>query len=272
MDWMKKILAILTIIGVTIICIGCGRGEGRVETSTATTIAHSSLNATPNLTVTTIVPLESTNTTQFVPTSTPDSNKQKSYSKPCILVEEGYISGTVTHDGDLVPDGTFVSLVFEGGPLQKARTKNGYYSLPLLALKCVDGLHWRPFVIYAGFKGQAVYPNNSDVSLNLETGEVPTSVPPDTRTCKLILGKVKGTVMIEETLAPDSTMVSAKVGPGLETLTQMVFTMNGQYELSSIGSDCEGVQQFLVMNLSVFETNMTIIPTQEITNQNITIP
>ncbi|MCB0209378.1 MAG: hypothetical protein KDJ52_08615 [Anaerolineae bacterium] len=270
---MKKILAIFTPIGIIfIICIGCGQSEERVETATVTTIAHSSLKATPPSTVTAIMTLGSTNTTQFLSPSTPVSNKQKGYLRPCILVKDGYISGTVTHAGSLVPDGTFVSLVFEGGPLQKAQTKNGYYSLPLLALKCGDGTRWIPFVIYAGFKGQAMHPNRSDVSLNLEAKEVPTSVPPDTPICKLVLGKVKGEVTIGEALVPNGTVVSAKVGPGLETLTQIVFTTNGQYELASIGSDCEGIQQFLTITLSVLKTNVTITPTQDITHHNIAIP
>lgn len=282
---MKKIPAILTTIGVVFsICIGCGRSEERIETVPVTIIApttepmspeqlaHLSLKATPILTITAIVTIEATNTPQFVSTPAPSPNKSEDYLKPCVLAKGGYIRGTVSHAGAFVPDGTFVSLIFEGGPLQKARTKNGYYALPLLALKCVDGLHWIPFVIYAGFNGQAVYPNRSEVSLNLDAGEVPTSVPPDTLTCKLVLGAVKGKVMMGETSPPDGTIVSAKVGPGLETLTQRVFTTNGQYELASIGSDCEGVLQFLVLTLSVLKTNVTITPTQEITNQNIAVP
>ncbi|MFN8453210.1 MAG: hypothetical protein U0401_00825 [Anaerolineae bacterium] len=220
-----------------------------------------------------IASTEITQITKLASPSSPLPTPQENYPGSCILIKDGYIRGTVTHAGTLVPDGTFVSLVFEGGPLQKARTKSGFYSLPLLALQCEDGSHWVPFVIWAGLKSQAVYPDRSDFKLNLEAPEISLSIPTDTPTCDFVLGTVQGEVTIKGIPASDDTMVLAKVGPGSEKLTQKVFTVGGRYKLNSLGTNCEdtGVQ-FLALTLSVLGANITITPSQDNTLQNIAVP
>jgi hypothetical protein len=207
---------------------------------------------------------------QSVPTSTSPPVMQE---RLCLLVNGGQISGAVTHAGNPAPDGTFVSLVFAGGPLQKARTQDGRYALPLLARQCDDDLHWTEFELWAGGAGQNVQPDRADYHLDLEAPEIPPSIPPDTSACEFVLGTVSGAVTIGGMMAPDGTAMTAKIGPGAESLDQTVLTAGGRYTLTSVGTRCDdGTIQFLHMTLSSQGTDVTITPSQERTLQDIAAP
>jgi hypothetical protein len=223
---------------------------------------------------TTVKPTVTSQTAQLLPppTLSPLIPEKQNHFKSCILVYGGHITGTVMHAGRPAPDGTFVSLIFSGGPLQNTRVKDGRYSLPLLARECPDGLHWVGFQLWAGGKGQNVQSDDIDYHLNLDAPEIPTSVPPDTPSYELILGTVSGVVMKGGTLVPDGTVVSANTGPS-KILDQAVFTTDGRYTLTTVGTRCDDEAiQFLQITLSSLGTSVTIIPTQELTIQDITIP
>lgn len=208
-----------------------------------------------------------------VPTSTPKATAERfdgGVEEPgvgCTLVYGGRISGRVTHGGEPVPDGTFVSLVFAGGPLQKTRTEESRYSLPLLARQCPDGRHWIGFAIWAGGRGQNVHPNSEEVQLDLEAPDIPAGVPSDLPECEFFLGTVSGQVKVGGKPAPDGTVVSTTVG-----LPQAVATVDGEYSLSSIGTRCDGEVNFLQMTLSALGTPLTITPLQADERQDIIVP
>jgi hypothetical protein len=269
----RKVKFFFTItIAITIAYLGttamvaCRSGEERI-------VKRETFTATATLT-TTVRPTVISQTAQLLPppTLSPLIPENQNHFKSCILVYGGHISGTVMHANHPAPDGTFVSLIFDGGPVQNTRVKDGRYSLPLLARECSDGLHWVGFQLWAGGKGQNVQPDDIDYHLNLEAPEIPTSVPPDTPSCELILGTVSGVVTKGGAPVPDGTIVSANTGPS-EILDQTVFTTDGRYTLASVGTRCDGEAiQFLQVTLSSLGTSVTIIPTQERTIQDITIP
>lgn len=192
----------------------------------------------------------------------------------CILVEDGHISGRVTHSQQPAPDGTPVTLIFTGGPLLKTLTHGGHYVLPLLARRCGEKLQWTSFQIYAGGQGQDVTPSNQDVHLDLVAPEIPPEA--GTGTCDLLLGTISGRVTIQNNLVPNNTVVSAKAGAGAEQLIQTVYTTEGQYTVTSLGVHCSEHNQqtttFVPMVLASSGVTVTLTPTQEVITKNITVP
>ena len=265
----KQEIKRLFTIAMAIVSLGafvlaaCG-GEGETEPGTFMATATLAVAAKPTATGQTV---------QLVPTPTRSLATPESHLRPCILVNSGHVSGTVTHAGTPVPDGTFVNLLFEGGPSQNTLTKDGHYSLPMLARECSDGLHWVEFSLWAGGKGQTVHPDRADYHLDLETPQLPTSVRPDRPARELVLGTVSGIVSIGGEIAPDGTVVSARIGSGGESLAQTVLTTDGRYTLTSVGTRWSNEPvKFLQMTLSALGTDITIIPTQESTIQDIAVP
>ena len=212
--------------------------------------------------------------TSLSPTVRPltDTSDSQNQFDACVLTDGGYISGGVTHAGNPVPDNTFISLVFNGGPLQKTRTKDGFYSLPLLARECSDSFSWIDFMLWAGGKGQNVYPDHANYHLDIDLLEAPVIGSPDIPTCELILGTISGSVVVDNATVPDGTTVSAKIGPGAESLAQAVSTSGGRYKLTTVGVACENEgPQFLQMTLYSLETSIIVTPSQKMTTQDIVV-
>lgn len=187
----------------------------------------------------------------------------------CRIVIGGRIGGTVTHAGALTPDGTIISIVFEGGPLQEAETKSGHYTLPTLARRCTSGLRWVPFTIWAGGSARGVTPDGPDMQVNLEAPN-PPNVRGGTGLCQVIVGVVSGRVEAGGRPAADGTPVLAKVGPGLESLAQATVVSHGRYAVSSVGTRCaDGAERFLSVTLSALGMRVEVTPTTEDAVQDI---
>ena len=123
-------------------------------------------------------------------------------------------------------------------------------------------------MIYAGGRGQNVLPDRDEVRLDFEAPGLPKDVPAKEPSCDLVLGTVSGQVKVGDRTAPDGTIVSAKVGPGL---SEAVATRNGEYTLSSVGTRCGGKLRLLSMAISAGKASVSFTPSQLTTTRDVAI-
>lgn len=207
--------------------------------------------------------------------STPGAVDQEALD-PCVLINGGTISGTVSHAGAPAPNGTLLSLIFSSGPAVDAVATDGHYTAPLLARACADGVHWVSFEFWIGGRVQSVTPTGWDTRLDVNApnpititraASFPNGAPP---LCTLQLGTISGAVEIDGMSAPDGTVVSAT---SVMHLNQAVLTNGGRYMLTSVGSRCKGGRgTFLAMTLSVDGVSVDVTPARESTSQDLTVP
>lgn len=156
----------------------------------------------------------------------------------CVLALQGTVHGAVRQKGHAPGENVYITVIFSGGPIERARVRGGSYSLPLLARRCSDGLHWVPFSLRAVGVSPGIFPTSMDTQVDLDVGDVPDSVPSDKPDCSLVSGSISGRVFIRGVPAPDGTLVSSGGELGMESLEQVTSTHGGRYELSNIGVQC----------------------------------
>lgn len=201
----------------------------------------------------------------------------------CVPMVVGTIDGNVTQAGKPVADGVFVIASFDGGPAESTRIRDGYYSLPLLARKCLTGLNWVGFQLRVAHQSQYVLPENAGLHRDIELSQTADISVPSLPACDLTLGSVTGKVLTKDTSAPDGTPIAAaRVGPGTaypesdpsrDILTQRVLTAAGQYTFISVGLHCDdGEVNFMPLTLFAIGVSIPVTPTQETTVQDIVVP
>lgn len=192
------------------------------------------------------------------PASTAPSHSSRAGNTPtaleaahgnCIVALEGQVHGTVIRTADdLNGSPVYVTVNFSGAPGQRVRVRQGRYSLPLLARRCADGVHWVRFGISAVGVSKAIAPTSPDVRVDLQVGPVPASVPSNLPDCMLVLGTLSGRVFVHGVPAPDDTLVRSEGPPGASNLSQSTTTQGGAYSLPSPGLKCgtEPPRSFIV--------------------------
>lgn len=206
-----------------------------------------------------------------------EENAQRSVIAPdaenCLLVDGGEIYGEVLHEGELVRNGTFVSLVFNGGPLQKTMTTAGQYHLPLLARECDGEIAWIDFQLWAGGEGQTVTPTQADYRLDIDWTGWSQTTPSNVSSCSLVLGTVQGAITINGKIPPDETYIVVDQGSNSPNLRQIVVLDNGHYSVTSVGTQCEALPPtFMPIILHINNETVTITPDDKSILANINLP
>lgn len=201
----------------------------------------------------------------------------------CTPIEAGSLNGRLTRAGRPVPDGVFAGADFDGGPFVDTRTKDSNYSLPLLARRCPDGLHWVGLILWTSHVSKAVVPDGPDMRQDIDLPATEALSIPSTPSCRVAFGQIKGSVLQQDRAAPDGIpILVARVGEGTgypladpdkDYLTQKTYTRSGQYALISVGLSCgDGSTSFPQATLFAPGVSIPITPTQAITTQDIILP
>lgn len=208
------------------------------------------------------------------------SSDQGSASPLCKIIQAGTISGKVTQGGKRIPDGIFVNVIFEGGITEEGRTVAGMYEMPLLARQCGENLDWIGLSLWIGNEGPSILPDRPDFGYDMNLSEQAELFVPDTPTCKLVLGTVRGEVKSAGRAVPDGTRLNAIAGVGIDLnvfdpnypLSQSTIISGGQFEIPSIGKECENREiHFLPMKIWVLDQSVEIMPSQMVTHIDVNI-
>lgn len=192
----------------------------------------------------------------------------------CTITVEGRIHGAVDSPDGAPGQSVYVTLIFSGGPTESQLVRAGQYSLPLLARRCPDGLHWVRFALRAVGVSKGITPTSPDVREDLTVGAVPTDVPATIPDCELVLGTLQGRILVHRAPAPDNTVVTSSGPPGTGSLDQEIRTRNwGYYSLPNLGLRCgSDAPRSLTRSISALGVTVTL-PVQPLDiNQDIVVP
>ncbi len=270
-DWQRLLLT-LALSFLT----SCGPGPSPVSVATPAPSSSSAATATSPSS-------QTPSGTATLPSSTPLPTLANDALGLCTPVIAGTLTGKLTQAGKPVPDGTYLGVDFAGGPFVNTQAKNGQYSIPLLARKCPDGLHWVGFLLRLDHESYPIQPTSAQTHRDIDLPSTAEPFVSSLPACSVVIGEVRGKLLVGGHPAPDGAAVlAARMGKGTsypnadpdkDQMTQRAFGTQGQYSLASIGTRCEdGRVSFMPMTLFAPGVSTLITPTQEITIQDISVP
>lgn len=214
--------------------------------------------------------------TQDSVTSTSVMEEDDKAAEDCILTQKGHVEGQLFWErpGELSRDGQMVYLIFDGAPPLTQRVENSSYSFPMLARQCGDEVEWIGFSVRYGGGGEYIKPETAPVHLDVYSTGAGADTPADARECGLVLGEIRGRILLDSQTVPDGTIVTAALGPApvtAERALQTVATQDGYYTITSIGNRCGNREFWMEWSLSALGEQISVTPSSNHTDQDLFI-